>query len=239
MLQVDFASQILFQSPWQGPQASRTVPLVPIKEGGPAIDLFSKLAQKGDLNISGPIDGDMQEKITAQFLDLAAGEYCDRGYYNLFIDSPGGSVAAGYAMIDCIDTLGKPVQTICNGTAASMGALMLACGTPGCRFIHQRSRVMIHQPSLNLNAASYTFLDLQIITEQLQQTRENLARTLCERCVSPTGERKTLDWMLTFLEHDRWFTAQRAVEFGIVDRIIEPKTLTREQIEAAIRGGGE
>jgi len=175
---------------------------------------------KGRLDISEPITDDVAKNITAQFSDLRNGTYC-KNVYNLWLNSPGGSVQAGLAIIDTMQSLGKPVKTTCNGMAASMAAVLLACGTKGKRFIHKNSRVMIHQPRLQLSGSTLTYPELKIITDELEKTRDLLVEIIAETTAKPGVDMK--NWKRTvrkIMEVDKYMNAQEAVDFGIADHII-------------------
>jgi ATP-dependent Clp protease, protease subunit len=180
-------------------------------ENGRIIDLYSALTQKGNLDISTPIDSMTSKAITAAFLHLTKGDYCQD--FSLWLNSPGGSVRAGLAIINTMETLGRPVKTICNGTAASMAAVILACGTKGQRYIHEDSEVMIHQPSLTMSG-TYSFSELEIIMERLTKTHERLSQIIADR----TGQ--SYAYIREFLRRDRYFDADEAIAFGLADKKI-------------------
>ena len=132
----------------------------------------------------------------------------------LFINSPGGIVTSGFVMYDTMQMIKSPVSTICMGLAASMGSILLSGGEKGRRFIYPHGEVMIHQPSLGgyLQGVS---ADLEIQAEQTQRAKELGAKILADNCG------KTMEDIMRDFERDYWMEAKKAIEYGIVDKIIE------------------
>lgn len=131
-----------------------------------------------------------------------------------YINSPGGIVTSGMVMYDTIRMIQSPVSTICMGLAASMGSILLSAGVKGKRFIYPHGEVMIHQPSLGgyfqANSA-----DIEIHAKQMQKTKEIGAKILAENCG------KTVDQIMKDFDRDYWMDAPEAVEYGIVDNVID------------------
>lgn len=131
----------------------------------------------------------------------------------LYINSPGGVVTSGMVMYDTIELIQSPVSTICMGLAASMGSILLSVGKKGKRFIYPHAEVMIHQPSLS-GYFQATSADIEIQAEQMRKTKEIGAKVLAENCG------KTVEQILKDFDRDYWMNAQEAVEYGIVDKVL-------------------
>ena len=134
---------------------------------------------------------------------------------SLYINSPGGSVSAGMAIYDTMQFIRCDVSTICLGMAASMGAFLLAGGTKGKRLILPNAKVMIHQPSGGMQGQA---TDLQIVAKEIQKTKDTLNRILAEN----TG--KPLEIVAADTERDNYMTAEEAVAYGLVDKIIASRS---------------
>jgi len=132
----------------------------------------------------------------------------------LYINSPGGVVTSGMVIYDTIKMLGSPVSTICMGLAASMGSILLSAGVKGKRFIFPHGEVMIHQPSLG-GYFQGTSADLEIQAIQTQKTKELGARILAENC------NQSFEKIMKDFDRDYWMDPKEAVEYGIVDSILE------------------
>jgi ATP-dependent Clp protease protease subunit len=131
----------------------------------------------------------------------------------LYINSPGGVVTAGMVIYDTMKLISSPVSTICMGMAASMGSILLSGGTKGKRYIYPHGEVMIHQPSIG--GAQGTSADLEILASQIAKTKELGAKILAENC----GH--TLEKVMKDFDRDYWMNANEAVEYGIVDGIVD------------------
>lgn len=131
-----------------------------------------------------------------------------------FINSPGGVVTSGMVMYDTIKMLKSPVSTICMGLAASMGSILLSCGTKGRRFIFPHGEVMIHQPSLG-GYYQATSADIEIQALQIEKTKMISARILAENCG------KTVEQILKDFDRDYWMDAKEAIDYGIVDGVLD------------------
>ncbi|RMG55035.1 MAG: ATP-dependent Clp protease proteolytic subunit [Bacteroidetes bacterium] len=128
-----------------------------------------------------------------------------------YINSPGGMVTAGNAIMDVMNLISSPVATICMGLAASMGSLLLSAGAKGRRFVFPNGRVMIHQPSIG--GMQGTAADIEITTEQILKTREIIAQILADNCGQPKEK------VLKDLNRDYWMDAQESLDYGIVDGV--------------------
>lgn len=131
-----------------------------------------------------------------------------------FINSPGGIVTSGMVIYDTMRLIKSPVSTICMGLAASMGSILLSAGTKGKRYIFPSGEVMIHQPSLS-GYYQATSADIEIQALQMQKTKELGAKILAENCG------KTVEQILKDFDRDYWMDAKEAVEYGIVDAVME------------------
>lgn len=131
-----------------------------------------------------------------------------------FISSPGGAVTSGMVVYDTMRMIKSPVSTICMGLAASMGSILLSGGAKGRRFIFPHGEVMIHQPSLGGHIQGVS-ADMEIHAEQILRTKEMGARILAEN----TGQ--TIERIRKDFERDYWMDAQKSIEYGIVDQIVE------------------
>ncbi|HJU46389.1 MAG TPA: ATP-dependent Clp protease proteolytic subunit [Chitinophagaceae bacterium] len=131
-----------------------------------------------------------------------------------FINSPGGVVTSGMVIYDTMQMISSPISTICMGLAASMGSILLSGGEKGKRFIYPHGEVMIHQPSLGgyFQAVS---ADLEIHAEQTQRAKEIGAKILADNCG------KTVAQIMKDFDRDYWMDAKKAVEYGIVDKVID------------------
>jgi ATP-dependent Clp protease protease subunit len=144
-----------------------------------------------------------------------AGDALERGEKDIivYINSPGGLVTAGLAIYDVIKHVKPNVQTICVGSAFSMGALLLAAGTPGKRYILPHGKVMLHQPS---GGATGQSSDIQIHAKEIIKTKQELNRILAE-CTGKTKEQVEKD-----TDRDLYMSAQEALDYGVVDHIFVP-----------------
>jgi len=153
--------------------------------------------------------------------DKSAKHVIDRLFYldslnndeiQLYINSPGGYVTAGFAMYDTIKQIKSPVSTICTGLAASMGSILLSVGEKGRRFIQPHARVMIHQPS---GGARGQASDIEITAQEILKTKELSARILADNCG------KDFKKVMKDFQRDHWMGAEESVAYGIVDGIME------------------
>ena len=185
--------------------------------GERAYDIYSRLLKDRIIFIGSPIDDHMANLVIAQLLFLEA-EDPDRDI-NIYINSPGGSVTAGMAMYDTIQYIQPDVATICMGMAASMGAFLLASGSNGKRSALPHSRVMIHQPSGGSQGPATT---LEIYTREILKTRDLINEILAKHTGQPV-ERIAEDSYRDF-----FMSAAEALEYGLVDRVIENKESLKE-----------
>ncbi|GFR38469.1 ATP-dependent Clp protease proteolytic subunit [Insulibacter thermoxylanivorax] len=178
--------------------------------GERAYDIYSRLLKDRIIFLGSPVTDAVANSIIAQMLFLAA-EDPDKDI-SLYINSPGGSITAGMAIYDTMQYIKPDVSTICVGMAASMGAFLLAAGAKGKRFALPNSEVMIHQP---LGGAEGQASDIEIRARRILKMRDHLNKILAERTGQPL-ERIEKD-----TDRDYFMTAYEAMEYGIVDRVIE------------------
>ncbi len=180
--------------------------------GERVVDIYSRLLKDRMLFLTGPLDDHVADLIIAQMFYLESESHNDDILF--YINSPGGVVTAGMAIYDVIHYITCDVVTICLGQAASMGAFLLACGTPGKRMALPSSRVMIHQP---LGGVQGQATDIIIHAKEILRMKEKLNRVLAER----TG--KTMSQIEQDTERDYFMSAEEAREYGIVDRVVESR----------------
>jgi len=182
--------------------------------GERAYDIYSRLLKDNIIFIGTPIDDNVSNVVTAQLLFLEA-EDPDRDIY-LYINSPGGSITAGLAIYDTMQFVKNDVNTICIGQAASMGALLLSCGSKEKRFALPHSRILIHQPAMTGLSGQAT--DIDIHAKEILRLRELTSQILARH----TGQE--LERIAGDVERDYIMDAERAREYGIIDKIIEKHT---------------
>ncbi|AZQ75488.1 MULTISPECIES: ATP-dependent Clp protease proteolytic subunit [Streptomyces] len=176
--------------------------------GGLGDQVYNRLLGERIIFLGQQVDDDIANKITAQMLLLAADPTKD---IFLYINSPGGSVTAGMAVYDTMQYIPNDVVTIGMGLAASMGQFLLTGGTPGKRFALPNTDILMHQGSAGLGG---TASDIKIQAEQLLRTKKRMA----EITAAHTGQ--TVEAIIRDGDRDRWFTAEEAKEYGIIDEII-------------------
>ncbi|MGD0099201.1 MAG: ATP-dependent Clp endopeptidase proteolytic subunit ClpP [Acidobacteriota bacterium] len=181
--------------------------------GERAYDIYSRLLKDNIIFLGTPIDDNVANVVTAQLLFLEA-EDPERDIH-LYINSPGGAISAGMAIYDTMQYIRPNVSTICIGQAASMGALLLAAGTPGKRFALPNSRILIHQPSMSGLAGQAT--DIDIHAKEILRLREAMNAILAKH----TGQ--NFERIEKDVERDYIMTAGQAKDYGIVDQVISKK----------------
>ena len=192
--------------------------LVPVvvdqtSHGERAYDIYSRLLKDRIVFLGLPVDDNVANLVIAQMLFLQA-EDPERDIY-LYINSPGGSVTAGLAIYDTIQYITNDVVTICMGQAASMGAVLLAAGADGKRSALMNSRVMIHQP---LGGSQGQAAMLEIYTKEILNIRDKLYGILAKH----TGQ--TEKKIATDSDRDFFMSAEEAMAYGLVDKVIESRT---------------
>ncbi len=190
-------------------------PLVARTEAPPAArglddDLAARLLHQRIVVLGQEVDDAVANRVSAQLLLLSAED--PRRDIALYINSPGGSVSAAFAMYDTMRLIPNDVSTLAMGLAASAGQFLLSGGTPGKRFALEHSRVLMHQPSAGLGG---TAVDIAIQAQNIAHTKRTM-QALIARDTGQTPETIERD-----SDRDRWFTAQEALDYGLVDRVVE------------------
>ena len=191
--------------------------LVPVvieqtSRGERSYDIYSRLLNDRIIVLSDEVNDVTASLVFAQLLFLES-ENPDKDI-QLYINSPGGSVTSGMAIYDTMQFIKCDVSTICMGMAASMGAFLLAAGAKGKRFSLPNSEIMIHQP---LGGAKGQATDIQIQAEQILKIKDKLNRILSERTGQP------LEKVVADTERDNYMSAQEALEYGLIDKIMEKR----------------
>jgi ATP-dependent Clp protease protease subunit len=199
-------------------QNSVLVPMVveQTSRGERAFDIYSRLLKENIIFLGTPIDDNVANLIIAQMLFLAA-EDPERDI-SLYINSPGGSITAGLAILDTMRLVEPDIVTYCVGQAASMGAVLLAAGTKGKRFALPHSRILIHQPSMSGLAGQAT--DIDIYAKEILRMREVLNGILADATNQP------VDRIARDVERDYILEAPQALEYGLIDKIISSREKT-------------
>lgn len=194
-----------------------TIPYVieQTSQGERSYDIFSRLLSDRIVFLGEEVSDVSASLIIAQMLFL---ESQDPGKdIQLYINSPGGSVSAGFAIYDTMQYVKCDVSTICIGLAASFGAFLLAGGAKGKRLALPNAEIMIHQPAIHGNGIQGQATDIKIISDHIQKSKERLNTILSEN----TG--KSIDEVSIATERDNYMTANEAMDFGLIDRIIDKR----------------
>ena len=199
------------------------MPLVPMvveqdSRGERSFDIYSRLLRERLIFLGEPIDDQVANLVVAQLLHLESDDP-DKDV-NLYINSPGGSIYAGLAIYDTMKFIKPDVQTTCVGVAMSMGSLLLTGGTKGKRSVLPNSRLLIHQPSAGFEGAA---ADIEIHAREILDMRRRVDEIYAEHTGQP------IEQVHDDMERDRFFTAEEAVEYGLVDRVLQNRP----------RGGGD
>ncbi|MCB1829939.1 MAG: ATP-dependent Clp endopeptidase proteolytic subunit ClpP [Gammaproteobacteria bacterium] len=181
--------------------------------GERSYDIYSRLLKERVIFLVGPVEDHMANLVVAQLLFLES-ENPDKDI-SIYINSPGGSVSAGLAIYDTMQFVRCAVSTMCVGQAASMGALLLAGGTPGKRFSLPHSRMMIHQP---LGGYQGQATDIEIHAKEILLIRDRLNRIMSKHTGRP------LDRVENDTERDNFMSAEEAVKYGLIDRVLENRS---------------
>ena len=179
-------------------------------KGERSYDIYSRLLKDRIIFLGDEVNDDTASIVVAQLLFLEAED--PEKDIHLYINSPGGSVTAGMAIYDTMHYIKCDVSTVCIGMAASMGAFLLAGGQKGKRYILPNAEVMIHQP---LGGAKGQASDIEIAAKNIIRTKEKLNKILSEN----TG--KSYEQVCKDTDRDNWMSAKEAVEYGLVDSVIE------------------
>lgn len=191
------------------------MPLIPTvieqtNRGERAYDIYSRLLEEGIVFVSGPIETQMADIVVAQLLFLESKDPSKD--VQLYINSPGGEVAAGLAIYDTMNYIKNDVSTICMGMCASMAAVLLSAGSKGKRYALPNSDIMIHQPSGGTEGMAS---DIEITAKKILQTRQQINQILSDA----TGQ--SLKKIEKDTDRDRWMTAEEAREYGLIDEVIQ------------------
>ena len=180
--------------------------------GERSYDIYSRLLKDRIIFLGEEVNETTASLIVAQLLFL---ESEDPGKdIQLYINSPGGMVTAGLAIYDTMQYIKCDVSTICVGLAASFGAFLLAGGTKGKRFALSNAEIMIHQPAVHGNGIQGQATDIKIMSDHMQQSKQRLNRILAEN----TG--KSIEEIALATERDNYLSAEEALQFGLVDKVI-------------------
>ncbi len=183
--------------------------------GERSYDIFSRLLKDRIIFLAEDVNPTSASLVVAQLLFLES-EDPDKEI-NLYINSPGGSITDGMAIVDTINYIKCPVSTICVGMAASMGAVLLASGAKGKRYATPNAEILIHQPLIGGGGLSGQTTEIKIHADHMVRTREKLNRLLSER----TGQ--TLETIERDTERDNYMTAEQALEYGLIDGILDKR----------------
>ena len=184
-------------------------------KGERSYDIFSRLLKDRIIYLGEDVNPTTSSLIVAQMLFLES-EDPDKEIF-FYINSPGGSITDGMAIVDTMNYIKCPVSTVCVGLAASMGAVLLAAGEKGKRFAMPNSEVMIHQPLIGGGGLQGQATEIKIHADHLVRTREKLNKFLSER----TG--KSLEQIERDTERDNYMTAEEALEYGLIDGIMSKR----------------
>ncbi|KAK7193244.1 hypothetical protein DPSP01_008157 [Paraphaeosphaeria sporulosa] len=214
--------QMQTQAQYSQPTSWMPVPYVTetVAGGWKTSDIFSRLLSERIITLNGEVNDPMSATVTAQLLFLEADNPSKP--ISLYINSPGGSVTAGMAIYDTMNYIRCPVTTICMGQAASMGSLLLAGGSPGQRYILPHSRVMIHQPSGGYSGKASDIADH---AKEILRVRDQLNKIYQKHLTKP----RTLEEIEKYMERDYFMDANEALEFGIVDQVLEKREADKEK----------
>ena len=194
-----------------------TIPYVieQTSRGERSYDIFSRLLSDRIVFLGEEVSDMSASMIIAQMLFLEAQD--PKEDIQLYINSPGGSVSAGFAIYDTMQYIKCDVSTICIGLAASFGAFLLAGGTKGKRIALPNAEIMIHQPAIHGNGIQGQATDIKITSDHIQKSKERLNSILAEN----TG--KSIEEIALATERDNYMSATEAVDFGLIDKIIDKR----------------
>ena len=180
--------------------------------GERAYDIYSRLLKERIIFLTGPIDDNIASLICAQLLFLESEN--PKKEISFYINSPGGIVWSGLAIYDTMQYVSSKIMTICVGQAASAGSLLLTAGEKNMRFSLPNSRIMVHQPSGGYQGQ---VTDIEIQTNEIKKTKHRLNEIYSKH----TG--KKLDEISVIMERDKYFSAEEAIKFGLIDKIVESR----------------
>jgi ATP-dependent Clp protease protease subunit len=173
-------------------------------------DIYSRLLNERIIFLGTPIDDQVANLVVAQLLHLESED--PEKDISIYINSPGGSIYSGLAIYDTMNFVKPDIATMCVGVAMSMGSLLLAGGTKGKRAVLPNSRILIHQPSAGFEGQS---TDIEIHAREILKVRERIDEIYAEH----TG--RSQEEVRRDMERDRFFNAEQALEYGLIDRVLE------------------
>ncbi len=199
--------------------SSMLVPMVveQTSRGERAYDIYSRLLKENIIFLGTPIDDNVANLMIAQMLFLAA-EDPERDI-SVYINSPGGSITAGLAILDTMRLIEPDIVTYCVGQAASMAAVLLACGAKGKRYSLPHSRILIHQPSMSGLAGQAA--DIDIYAREILRMREILNGILADACGQP------IEKVARDVDRDYIMEPEAALNYGMIDRIVSSREVTK------------
>ena len=178
--------------------------------GERSYDIYSRLLKERIIFLTGPIDDNVASLICAQILFLESEN--PKKEISFYINSPGGIVWSGLAIYDTMQYVSSKIMTICIGQAASAGSLLLTAGEKGMRFSLPNSRIMVHQPSGGMQGQ---VTDIEIQTNEIKKTKFKLNEIYSKH----TG--KKLSEISSIMERDKYFSADEAIKFGLIDKVVK------------------
>ena len=185
--------------------------------GERSYDIFSRLLSDRIIFLGEEVSDVSAGLVTAQLLFLEAQD--QEKDIQLYINSPGGSITAGFAIYDTMQYIKCDVSTICIGRAASFGSFLLAGGAKGKRMALPNAEIMIHQPAIRGNGIQGQATDIKIVSDHMQKSRQRLNRILAEN----TG--KPIEVIQADTERDNYMSAEEALAYGLIDRVIDSRTV--------------
>lgn len=194
------------------PDTMQLVPMVIERSdrGERSYDIFSRLLRERIIFLNGEVNDTVSALVCAQLLFLEA-ENPDKPIF-LYINSPGGVVTSGFAMYDTMQYIRAPVHTVCMGTARSMGSFLLMAGAPGQRAALPNANLHVHQP---LGGYQGQASDILIHAREMERTKQHITRLYARHCG------RSLDEVERALDRDRFMTAEEALDWGLIDRILD------------------
>ena len=186
--------------------------------GERSYDIFSRLLKERIIFLTGPVEDNMAMLVTAQLLFLEAEN--PKKEISMYINSPGGVVTAGMAIYDTMQFIRPAISTLCTGQAASMGSLLLCAGDKDMRFALPNARIMVHQPSGGFQGQ---VSDIERHAEDIVKMKKRLNEVYVEH----TGQE--YDMIEKTLDRDHFMTAQEAMEFGLIDRVLTKREVSPDE----------
>ncbi len=184
-------------------------PVAASSGGGFGFDIYQELLKERIVFLGQQVDDTIANSIAAQMLYLA-GQDPDKDIW-LYINSPGGSVTAGMAIYDTMQFVKPEIATVCLGMGASMGQFLLTAGAPGKRYARPHARILMHQPSAGVQGQAS---DIAIQAENLIKIKQQMAELIAEHSGQPVEQ------IIADSDRDKWFTAEEARDYGLLDRVI-------------------